>query len=196
MIASVRGVLEGRDASSLVVNVGPVSLRVSAPATTLERVGAVGGAVHLHTHLHVREDELTLYGFHTDDARRMFEHLIAISGVGPKLALAVLSALHPETLASVVAARDAAALARVPGVGRKTAERLVLELKERLEREWGAGIPAYESAGPQAEDVVAALMALGYSTVEARRAAAQAGDGAGELPLEDRVRRALQTLAG
>jgi Holliday junction DNA helicase RuvA len=159
-------------------------------------VGPVGGPVHLYTYLHVREDELTLYGFHGDDARRMFEHLITISGVGPKLALAVLSALQPETLAAVVAARDTVALTRVPGVGRKTAERLVLELKEKLEREWGAALPAYDGGGSLDEDVIAALMALGYTALEARRATAQAGSGADDVPLEDRVRRALQTLGG
>lgn len=196
MIASVRGTLESRDALALVVNVGPVSLRVSVPSTTLEHVGPVGGPVHLYTYLHVREDELTLYGFHGDDARRMFEHLITISGVGPKLALAVLSALQPDTLASVVAARDTVALTRVPGVGRKTAERLVLELKEKLEREWGAALPAYDGGGSLDEDVIAALMALGYTALEARRATAQTGSGADDLPLEDRVWRALQTLGG
>lgn len=195
MIVALRGILEHRDPQhGLVVNIGPVSLRVLVPASTLERVGAVGDPVQLYTYLHVRDDGLTLFGFHSEDARRMFEHLISVSGVGPRLAIGILSVLSPESVASAVRSGDVAALARVPGVGRKTAGRLVLELRGQLEGEWGE-VPGEPSAAVANGDVIAALLALGYSPTEARQAASRLDEASQGEPLEERIRRALQGLA-
>ncbi|MBI2873340.1 MAG: Holliday junction branch migration protein RuvA [Chloroflexi bacterium] len=191
MIAAVRGVLEQRSTDSVVVVVGGVSLRVYVPSSSLESLGEVGDGVRLFTHLVVREDALSLYGFATEEARRVFELLLSVSGVGPRIALVVLSAMGPQEVALAIASGDADALGRVPGVGKKRAARLVLELRGRLEKERGAvevGAP-----GPGPVDAVTALVALGYTPSEARQAMAGLEPG---LPLEERVRRALQHLAG
>lgn len=175
----------------MVVVVGGVSLRVYVPSSSLESLGEVGDGVRLFTHLVVREDALSLYGFATEEARRVFELLLSVSGVGPRIALVVLSAMGPQEVALAIASGDADALGRVPGVGKKRAARLVLELRGRLEKERGAvevGAP-----GPGPVDAVTALVALGYTPSEARQAMAGLEPG---LPLEERVRRALQHLAG
>ena len=191
MIAAIRGVLEQRGVDHVVVAVGGVSLRVFAPVTTLDGLPPTGQQVRLHTSLLVREEEVHLYGFATEEGRRLFDMLIAVSSVGPRLALAVLSAMTPEQAALAIASGDADALSRAPGVGKKTAQRVILELRGRLEQEWGAAAPA--AAGDGA-DAVTALLALGYTPAEARQALA--GEDRPELPLDERVRRALQRMAG
>ena len=190
MIASLRGRLEHIDAEGVVISLGGISLRVQVPLSVMERLGGVGEVVELFTSLQVREDSLTLYGFDRDQGRRLFELLLTVSGVGPRHALSLLSTQPPEGLAAAIISGDTAALARAPGVGRRIAERLVVELHDHLEREWGAvPAPARSADG----DVVAALMALGYSAAEARRASGALSQEQ-DLPLEERVRRALQEL--
>lgn len=176
MIGSLRGTLVERSpAGEVVVEVGGVGYLVLVPPATLAALGEPGATVLVHTHLAVREDALTLYGFATRDERACFEALIGAHGVGPALALAVLSVHRPPALRRAVADDDVGALCLVPGVGRKTAARLLLELKDRLEVVGTAGLPAPVAAGhdqgngsspPARGEVRAALVALGYEPDE------------------------------
>jgi Holliday junction DNA helicase RuvA len=175
----------------VVLDVGGVGYRVTVSPATSVALGSVGDEVVVHTHLHVREDALTLFGFATADGRDCFESLLGAHGVGPGLALAILSTHGPDELRRVVLEGDLDALTLVPGVGRKTAARLLLELKSRLDVPEAAGFEATEASGSSRADVRAALAALGYQPDEVRRAM-------GELPAEGDlhtlVRTALQTL--
>ena len=191
MIAGLRGKLEARGADYAIVNVGGVSFRVHLPTSTLATLGAIGEEVHLHTHLYIREDVMALYGFASAEELGLFQMLITVSGVGPRLALALLSALNPERLASAIASGNADLLTEVPGVGKRMAERLVVELKGKLEG-W-AGVAAAPIAAVNAE-VVAALRSLGYSASEAASAVASLPDDP-ELSTEDKIRLALQQFA-
>ena len=186
LISSVAGTLEGTGADWVEVGVGGVNLRIHVPDTAVSNVGRVGEPVRLYTSLQVREDSLTLFGFPTGDERQTFETLLNISGIGPRLALAMLGRFSPQALAQAVETGDTKALSSVPGVGRRTASRIVLELKGKLDLDFAAG----RSAGPDS-DLVDALTALGYSDVEAREAlAATNPDGSDE----DRIRAALERL--
>ena len=191
MIIAVRGVLEATGADWVQVGVGGVSLQVHVPASTIGELGPIGAGVHLHTHLVVRDDGFTLYGFSSPDALHLFQLLLGVGGIGPRLALALLSALGPYNLAAAIASGDEVALAQVSGVGRKMAGRMVLELGERLQRE---GVPVAAVRTPDGE-MVAALMALGYSAQEARQALASVG-ALPDAPMEERLRQALQRLGG
>ena len=173
---------------------GSVSLQIFAPTSAIEDLGNIGEEVHLHTRLYIRDDEAVLYGFPTPDALRLFQMLNGVSGIGPRTSLALLSSLGPQTLITAVATEDVSTLSRVPGVGRKSAGRLVLELKGRLEKEL-METPAMATGSSGGGDVVSALMALGYSAAEARRAVESLGN-MGDLTLEEKIRRALQQSAG
>ncbi len=191
MIGRLRGTLAHRSPrGEVVLDVGGVGYRISVSPATSVALGAIGDEVVVHTHLHVREDALTLFGFATADARDCFESLLGAHGVGPGLALAILSTHGPNELRRVVLEGDLDSLTLVPGVGRKTAARLLLELKSRLDVPEGDVAPAATNGSPRA-DVRAALAALGYQPEEVRRAM-------GELPSEGDlttlVRTALQTL--
>jgi len=168
------------------VDVGGVAYELDVPMSTFYSLPATGEAVSLYTHLVVREDAHTLYGFATLEERSAFRQLIRISGIGARTALAVLSGLSVADLAQAVTLQEAARLTRIPGIGKKTAERLLLELKGKL-AEVGAA-----PGGQQASDVVNALVALGYSDKEA---AAAVKDLAAGLPLAEAIRSALKTLA-
>lgn len=190
MISSLRGILESRGPDEVVVNIGPMSLQVSAPTSTLSILGNVGEQVRLHTYLYLKEDNLSLYGFATTDERDLFETVIGVSGIGPKLGLALLSVMSPQRLARAIATGDIHQLTQVSGLGKKIAGRLVLELKGKLEREWGgeAGPPISDQ-----DDVVSALTALGYAPSEARAAVSKVAFEI-EDPLEEKVRVVLQGL--
>ena len=190
MIAAITGILEALDSDGAVVRVGGVSLRVVAPTSTIEALGALGSQVRLHTHLQVTEDALHLYGFSQEAGLRMFQMLLTVAGVGPRVALGVLSTMGPGEIAGAIASDDADALSRAPGVGKRTASRIILELRDRLERE---GVVLASPGIALDGEVVAALRALGYSDAEARQAVRGLGDATG-LDLEERVRRALQQL--
>ena len=193
MITSVSGVLEARGPDWVHVRVGGgVSLQLHVPSSAIDRLGAVGEGVRLHTRLYIRDDEPVLYGFPTPEGLQLFQLLTGVSSIGPRTALAALSTLGTEALVSALATGDLESLGRVPGVGKKSAARLVLELKDRLD---GALVHAAAATSGQDGDVVSALMALGYSANEARRGA-EGTPGAEGLSLEERVRRALQGLAG
>ncbi|TAK56626.1 MAG: Holliday junction branch migration protein RuvA [Dehalococcoidia bacterium] len=194
-IARLRGVVEDRGDDWLIVGVGGVGMLASVPATTAEAL-APGDEAALFTHLHVREDALTLFGFSTREDLTLFEQLISVSGVGPRVALGLLSALDYAQLTTSIAGGRADVLRRVPGIGQKTAERIVLELRDKVQPPAaGADVEAPPSARPKADaEVVAALMGLGYSQSEAAAAAERLPQD-GDAPLEDRVRQALQFFA-
>jgi Holliday junction DNA helicase RuvA len=192
-VARVRGVVEEKGEDWLIVTVGGFGLSLSVPATT---AGALkeGASAALFTHLHVREDALTLYGFATRDDLGLFEQLISVSGVGPRVALGVLSAMDSAQAAAAIVSGRAEALRRVPGVGQKTAERIVLELRDKVRPPEGDTARIEPPAAKVDADVVAALMALGYSQTEAAAAAETLGDGAETMPLEDKIRAALRAF--
>ncbi len=190
MIASLRGtVLHIAQPSFLVVEVGGVGFKVFVPASVFEGLDGVGRGVFLHTYLIVREDALTLYGFSSEEQRALFELLLTVQGVGPRLALSVLSSLSLDVLRTAVAHEQAEVLDRVPGVGRKTAEKIVFALKDKL----GAGevLGALTSVSDVDTEILAALTALGYSVVEAQAALQSIPKGQGK-DVEDRLRLALQ----
>jgi holliday junction DNA helicase RuvA len=198
MIGWLRGTMIARLAESeVLIDVGGVGYRVSVAPPVLVSLGDHGADVALHVHTHVREDAIVLYGFATLEERRCFEALLSAHGVGPALALSVLSALNPAELTRAVIEEDLDVLCTVPGVGRKTAARLVLDLKSRLEIPdfaTATGVPGTVRGGPQARhEVRAALSELGYGPEEIRRALdVVAAEGA----VEELLRQALRELAG
>jgi Holliday junction DNA helicase RuvA len=192
VIGSLRGTLAWRGADGeLLVEVGGVGYRVWAPTRTAASLGAVGNEVLLHVHTHVREDAIVLYGFGHDDERRCFEALLGAHGVGPSLALSVLSALSPSALRTAVREDDAETLCAVPGIGRKTAARLLIELKSRLDL---PDLPssAGAAAGSARAEARAALAELGYGPEEIRRALEGRREDVG---VEELLRLALRDLA-
>lgn len=192
MIASLHGQVEAVGKDHLIVRVGGVGVRVHVPRPVLAEVDGAGRSISLHTHLVVREDSLALYGFLQADECALFETLLGVSGVGPKLALAILSTLSLQLLHRAVTQSEPEILTRVPGVGRKTAEKLVLELKDRLKVD--TGVPGVALLSDIDADVIDALTALGYSVVEAQ-AALQSIPPDAAKDLEERVRLALQYFA-
>ncbi len=189
MIAGVRGRIDAKLPDAVLVDVGGVILRVGTSATTLQEIGDVGDQVRLQTYLFVREDQLTLYGFASAEELRLFETLIGVTGVGPRLACAILSRLPTEMLLAAIEAGNADMLATVPGVGKKTAARLIVELRGKLP---AVAAPVAGARSGDAE-VVEALRALGYTLAEAQAAAARVAAGP-EVPVEERVVAALREL--
>jgi Holliday junction DNA helicase RuvA len=204
VIASLRGRLAERSPASCVIEAGGVGYLVQISTFTFRALPEPGHDVYLHTHQVVREDAVMLFGFSDVEERRVFELLITVSGVGPKVALAVLSGLRPGALARAIRDENLAALVAVPGIGRKTAERLVVELRDKLEMITAAAdeVPAAPAAGrrlmPRSEryeDAVAALVGLGYSAAQAQDAVRRSDEAEAELSLEDLIRRALGRLS-
>lgn len=192
MLVALEGILESRGIDSAVVKVGPLSIQVYVPGSTLSQLGTVGDRVHLHTHLYLREDNIAVYGFVSVDELALFQNLISVSGIGPKAGLAFLSTLSVEQLASAIVAGNIDLLTQVPGIGKKIAGRVVLELKGKMEKGWiGAVAPALKQ---EDADVVSALTNLGYSLKEATQAVASLPN-AEELDLEEKVKLALRQLA-
>lgn len=194
MIAGLRGTIFQKFEDAVLVDVQGVVYRVNTSSTTLGDIGATGEEARLLTQLYVREDQMTLFGFATDDELRLFNTLIGVSGVGPKLALAILSRVRPDALELAINAENAELLATVPGVGRKTAARLILELRGKLVP--AATAAAGGAAQPSQEDaeVLAALRSLGYTTAEAHGALSRAPRDPA-LTVEDRVVAVLRELA-
>ena len=188
LISSVTGTLEGVGPDWADISVGGITFHVSVPSSGIEHLGQIGGRVRLFASLQVREDNLTLFGFQTEEARSAFEALIGISGVGPRLALSVLSRFAPDSLAAAVRSSDTDAFSGVPGVGKKTASRIILELKGKLEGEW-----AVPSADGGDREVIEALTALGYTLSEVREAVASLPRGE-SASVEDKVLLALQRM--
>ncbi len=192
MIASLHGKLQSLGSDWAIIDVGGIGFQVYMPTSTLSTLGTIGKEVELHTHLHLREDNATLYGFISTDELGLFQILISVSGLGPKLALAMLSAMGVEKLTMAIATGSADLLTVVPGIGKKMANRLILELKEKIGAGW-LGAPAAELA-EENTDVLAALTSLGYSVAEATRAVASLPPSS-ELSLEEKVKLALQYFA-
>jgi Holliday junction DNA helicase RuvA len=192
MIGSLRGRIFAKAPPQLTVEVGGVGYELEAPMSTFFHLPALGAEVHLLTHLVVREDAHVLYGFGTESERRLFRSLIKVSGVGPKIALALLSGISVTDFYQYVQSEDIGALTRVPGIGRKTAERLIVEMRDRLATpEATPGVPA--AGGPASAEAEAfdALVALGYRPAEAARLLKAAGPGTHST--EELIRRALQS---
>jgi len=184
---------------SIVVDVGGVGYELFVPLGTVGRVQNGGGPVTFHVHTHVREDALILYGFASSEDRMAFRALIGVNGVGPKLAVAILGALRAEELALAVAREDKAAFKGIPGVGRKTVERLLLDLKDKLA--FVGAAPSGPRSAPRpaappgaAEQVIGALVQMGYKRAEAERAVESLEDDAASAPVEQLLRLALAAL--
>lgn len=190
MIGRITGVLAEKNPPQIVVDVNGVGYEIDVPMSTFYHLPATGERVTLQTQLIVREDAHLLYGFGTEAERATFRQLLKVSGVGPKVALAVLSGLSVNDLAAAVATQDTAMLVRVPGIGKKTAERLLLELKDKVV----AALPATASgaAAPKGNDVLNALLSLGYNDREALSAIKQLP---ADLSVADGIRQALKLLA-
>jgi Holliday junction DNA helicase RuvA len=218
LISIVSGTLTHLGLDHVVIECGGVGFKIFVPLSARAKVGDAGGPARLFTHLHVKEDALSLYGFLTAEERELFELLLTVAGVGPKVALGILSGTGPRDFLSAILRDDVTTLTRLPGVGKKIAQRLVLELKEKVGQlcdrtadAWPAGAIARAPASP-ADEAVEALVSLGYSRTEASRAIeraaqeaadarrADAGDGgpAGDRPSPDAgelVRLALRRLS-
>lgn len=191
MIASIQGTIAANQDGYLVISVGGIGYKVFVPhAASSYRAG---DEVHLHTHLVVREDALTLYGFKTQPERKLFETLLTLSGVGPRVALAILSTLSPTDLQEAVHAERADVLTHVPGIGKKTASKILFELKDKMDIGLEAA-PAQMTYSDVNNDVIDSLIALGYSVVEAQTAVQSLPTDAPE-DLEGRLRMALQYFA-
>lgn len=186
MISRVRGMLVGRRASSVVVDVSGVGYEVSVTPRGLEELPSLGEQVVLHTHLHVREDDMALYGFLSEQERDVFRVLLGASGVGPKVALSILATLEPARLRQALTAEDVDSLSLVPGIGKRTAQKLILELRPRL------ALPDAELPGEGAlAEVRQALENLGYGPAQIRDALAGLSP---EGKVEELLREALQEL--
>jgi Holliday junction DNA helicase RuvA len=195
MIGFVRGKLVVKAPPHLTVDVGGVGYDIEAPMSTFYTLPALGSEVRLLTHLVVREDAHILYGFGTQDERSLFRSLLKVSQVGPKLALAILSGVSVEGFGTIVKLQDAAALTRIPGVGRKTAERLLVEMRDRIDAlaEGAAGAPAangMQGANAAEGEAWTALVALGYKPAEVTQMLKPFAGSGGTT--EDLIRRALQ----
>lgn len=200
MIAKIRGILEARLTDSALVAIGGmqggVTLRVFASTITLNSLPDVGQPVQLYTHLYMREDVLALYGFAGSEEQAMFEMLLTVSGIGPKAALAILSAARPDDLRAAIATGNVDLLRKIPGIGQKTAQRLIIDLKGKVDaRVLGTVAPAgsLNAASPDS-DLLAALTGLGYSVAESQ-AAIQSIPPDAPQDIESRLMLALRYFA-
>jgi Holliday junction DNA helicase RuvA len=190
MIGRITGTLLEKHPPLVLVDVQGVAYELDVPMSTFYHLPATGGRVTLHTHLVVREDAHLLFGFGSDSERQAFRQLLKISGIGARTALAVLSGMTVDELHQAVAAQDSARLIRVPGIGRKTAERLLLELRDKLHSNGGGAAPGAPASSR--DDALTALLALGYSEKEA---GAVLGKVAADLNTADAIRQALRLLS-
>ncbi len=197
MIALLRGQLLEKNPNRLIVDVGGVGYDVQVPLSTFYVVGEPGADIMLRVHTHVREDLIALYGFATRLEQDLFERLIAISGIGPKLALAVLSGIEPGDFVKAIRLQDVARLTAIPGVGKKTAERIGLEMKDRLPAALQAMGQDTARATPRdrlRDDLLSALMNLGYQRAIAEKAIEKTLGGNGDAPFEQTLRDVLRSL--
>ena len=205
MIAHLSGTLLAKHATSVVVEVGGVGYEVTIPVSTFYDLGDTGGPVKLRVYTHVREDALQLFGFRTERERELFTMLISVSGIGPKSGVAMLSGLSADEIVSAIRSNNLARLTSIPGVGRKTAERLVIELRDKmpklsspaLDEEIGAGAAGGAAPTEDAlrDDTLSALLNLGYQKAAAEKAITSAVQEGGDISVEVILRRALRLLA-
>ena len=191
MISSLRGRIESISNDYAIIDVNGVGFLLYMPTSALTTIGTPGNEVKIFTHLHLREDNVSLYGFSSNEELWLFETLIGVSGLGPRLALAMLSALSPEQLTTAIATGSSEMLETIPGIGKKVANRIILELKDKIGSGWIA-TPALEIARENT-DVLAALTSLGYTAAEATKAVASLPV-TEESNLEDKIKTALQYL--
>ena len=192
MIAHVRGRLIAKHPNQAVVEAGGVGYDLNISVPTFSQLPALGTEVALYVHTHVREDSIALFGFLRPAEKQLFERLISVSGIGPKLAITILSGMPADEMVGAIRGNDVARLTRIPGIGRKTAERMVLELRDKLQ-DFGAA-PADAPATPIEEDVLSALVNLGYQRASAERALAKVGNG-NRQSFEAFFREALAALS-
>lgn len=193
MIAHLRGKLLAKHPDQAIVETGGVGYDVSISVAAFSELPAVGNEVSLFIHTHVREDALALFGFLRADEKRLFEKLLTVSGIGPRVAIGILSGVPADDLVTAIRSGDLARLTRVPGIGKKTAERMVLELRDKL-AEWGA--PPTVAASPLEQDVLSALVNLGYSRPAAEKAvAAAARNGGAGASFDKLFRQCLAALS-
>jgi Holliday junction DNA helicase RuvA len=195
VIASLTGVITAKSPGSVVIDVGGVGYEVAMPGSSIVELGPMGERVTVLTHLNVREDEMSLFGFRTAADKQLFRLVITVSGVGPKVALGLLSAMTPAALADAVAREDVTAICEAPGIGKKLAQRLVMELKDKLDLPEfaGGGMAggAARSSGPAAVQTRDALLGMGFTSAEAAAAIAGAPDGAS---VEETITFALRRI--
>lgn len=198
MIAQLKGILMFKSANRVVVDVNGVGYEVHIPVSTYYELGEAGGDVCLQIHTHVTESSLSLFGFFTPKERQLFLQLIQVSGIGPRLAVTILSGLPLDHLIQAVSAGDTGRLATIPGIGKKTAQRIALELGEKVRALFpeaeAAGVVS--PAGPAYSDVVSALVNLGYPRNQAERAAGKAVRSVGGEQFDQLLKRSLSELAG
>ncbi len=198
MYAHIEGTLQEKSADGVVIDAGGVGYELSVSSATLAACPQTGEKVKLFAYLSVREDAMELYGFYSREEKRMFLRLIGVSGIGPKTALGVLSALSVRDLSIALVSGDAQALSRAPGIGKKTAQRLVLELKDKVDNDdltsAGASAPAKAAAGGAESEAIEALMALGYPASEAAKAVSRIA-GQADKP-DELLRLALRSMSG
>jgi len=193
MIAHLRGNLLAKHPNSIIIEAGGVGYELNISVPTFSDLPQAGSEVSMHVHTHVREDALALYGFLRREEKQLFEKLIGVSGIGPKLAITVLSGMSAEALVRAIRNNDVASLTRTPGIGKKTAERMVLELRDKLEQ--FAAAPARPAVSPLEEDVISALVNLGYQRTAAERALNKIGSGnGGGKPFDVLFREALASM--
>jgi len=198
MIGRLRGTLVSKQPPALLVDVGGVGYELEAPMSTFYELGAAGSEVTLHIHMVVREDAMLLYAFHREPERKLFRDLIKVSGIGAKTALSVLSGISVDDFRRTVATADVASLTRVPGIGKKTAERIVVELKDKMDLS-AIGITLSAASAPDtprdpSSEAIVALQSLGYKPAEAAKLvqnAAETGDRAEEI-IRKALKRALR----
>lgn len=190
MIGRLEGLVIDKSAEGVLVNVGGVGYEVACPLTVIDRLPRKGAPCVLSIHTHVREDQITLYGFNDEAERRLFRQLIAVSGVGPKLALACLSGLDADALAVAIASEDVKKLSSVPGIGKRTAERLILELKGKVGILPGRAVAKTHHV----DDLESALRNLGYKPREIEQLVVDLGEDAARLDFESLLREALKRL--
>jgi Holliday junction DNA helicase RuvA len=198
LIAQLTGKLIHKQPSLVIVDVGGVGYEVSIPLSTFYELGEVGSSVSLKIHTHVREDVIQLFGFRTSHEKELFLKLTSISGIGPKLAITILSGIPVSELVAAIKASNLARLTSIPGVGRKTAERIIIELRDRvatLSLEEEAAVSRTEAAADVKEDTIAALISLGYQKQQAAAAVATALNEDGERTIEAVLKRALRSLS-
>lgn len=192
MIAHLRGRLLSKQPGQAIVEAGGVGYDVSISIPTFSDLPNAGGEVALHIHTHVREDALSLFGFIRADEKQLFEKLIAVSGIGPKLALTILGGMSTDHLVAAIRGNDIFSLTKMPGIGKKTAERMVLELRDKLNA-FGSTV-AVKKGTPVEEDVLSALVNLGYQRPSAERAVAKAAENGGGKAFDQLFRDALAML--
>jgi holliday junction DNA helicase RuvA len=195
MIAHLRGKLLAKHPNQAIVETAGVGYDVTISVPTFSDLPAIGTEVALHIHTHVREDQIALYGFLRPAEKLLFEKLITVSGIGPKLGITILSGMAADEMVEAIRGNDVARLTRIPGIGRKTAERMVLELRDKLPEAGPASAPAVPAMSATEEDVLSALRNLGYQRTAAEKALAVVANGSEAKSFDQMFRAALGRLS-